>query len=1108
MINFKKLAGGVAFVALSAALAPTAFAQVTTSGVRGTVANSDGAPAGDATVTIEDTRTGLTRTVMSTPSGSFDIRGLNPGGPYNISVSKAGEQPTQVTGVFLDLGATTDVNLAFSGSAANDVIIVTAAQAGATPIAIGPASVFSAEDLAERPAINRDIKDIIRNDPRIYLDQTAGGPVGTDGVQCAGASPRFNSVTVDGIGLNDGFGLNNNGYPTERLPFPFDAVAQVSVELAPFDPQYGGFTGCTINMVSKSGTNEFKGSVFYDYTNDSMRGDSIEGRNVFVPDFEEKRYGVSFGGPIIKDTLFFFGAYEKFEGVNLFGRGPVGSGATTEVSGFTQAEFQQIIDIANNVYGISDLGGQPISDPSVDEKYLARLDWNINDRHRAALTYNYNKGLNLTESDTGSSNFEYGNHLYDRGAELKAYSAQFFSDWTDELSTSLRVSYNDVNATAACRDGAIIGEVRIIVDPGRNAYFGCDDSRHFNDLDYTVLTVKGAATYQLGEHTLGFGAERQTYDIFNAFTQHVEGEFVFNSIADFQTGLATQIFYGNAAGTNDPNDTAAQFSYDINTVYVQDEFPVGDSADVTIGLRYDWYTNDDEPNANPFFLARNGFSNTANLDGKGILQPRFGFSWDVTDRLSLRGGAGLFSGGNPNVWVSNSYSNDGITAVQLQYGPGALTGMPAGGWNVLTNPNGQSERPGGNAVNPNNALWGIPQPMIDNVGLQAPNSAVAAIDPDFEPASEWKFSLGATYDLNAADIGLGFLGDGYQINADYLRMVTNNASTITNAGLVRVGTAPDGSPLYKRADKSDPDCLNPVTAPTAACATRTADDLLLSNAGDGGQTDVYSIGISNSIEDWGIDWALAYAHINAKDTRSMSSSVAGSNFGSIAVNDINNPQQARSNFLIPNRFTTNISWENEWIEDFTTRVSLFGEYYQSRPYSYTTVFGGSNDTWGDNNEGLHLLYVPTGPTDANIIFCSNTTAADDAACGGAATNFDTASFFAWADSVGLERGAQTKRNAFDGGWNNKFDLKIEQEFPTGFGKGSAFLVVENIGNLLNDEWGVIYETSFPQRVGVVEIDRNAATNQFVYRRLARPNIDDPVDGVSFWTVKVGATWGF
>jgi outer membrane receptor for ferrienterochelin and colicin len=1107
MINLKRLAGGVAFAAVSAALTPVAFAQVTTSGVQGTVSNADGSPASDATVTVTDTRTGLTRTVVSTPSGSFDVRGLNVGGPYSVAVSKPGEQPTTVTGVFLNLGAATDINLQFSGQVATDIVVITATQAGATPIAIGPASVFSAEDLAEKPSINRDIKDIIRNDPRIYLDQTAGGPVGTDGVQCAGASPRFNSITVDGIGLNDGFGLNNNGYPTERLPFPFDAINQVSVELAPYDPQYGGFTGCTINMVSKSGTNDFHAKFFYDYTNDSMRGDTIEGRSVFVPKFDEKRYGVSFGGPIIQDTLFFFGAYEKFEGVNIFGRGPEGSGATTIVTGFTQAEYDQIVNIANTVYGISDLGGTPTSDPAVDEKYLARIDWNINDRHRAALTYNYNKGLNLTESDTGSTRFEFGKHLYDRGTELKAYSGQLFSDWTDDFSTELRVAYNDVDATAACRDGANIGEVQIIVDPGRTVFLGCDDSRHFNDLNYTVLQVKAAAHYRLEDHQLGFGIERQTFDIFNAFTQNVEGRFMFNSVAEFAAGTPAQINYGNAAGTNNPNDTAATFKYDINTVYLQDEFPVGDNADVTLGLRYDWYTNDVKPRFNQFFLARNGFDNTENLDGKGILQPRFGFKWDVLDDLSLRGGVGLFAGGNPNVWVSNSYSNDGITAVQLQLGTTPSPTTTLGG-SILNIQNVGDERGSGQTVNPNGALWGIPKYMYDQVALQTPNSAVAAIDPDFQPASEWKMSIGATYDLDFNKFGMGLLGDGYKVDFDYIRAVTNNAATIKNNNLLQIGTAPDGSPLYKRGDRSDPDCLVAATVNTAACTARTSDDLILTNAVEGGQTDVYSVALSNSLDDWGIDWSIAYAHIDAKDTRSMTSSVAGSNFGSIAVSDINDPERARSNFLIPNRFTMNVSWEHDWFDDFTTRISLFGEQYQTRPYSYVFASGGTVDTWGDNNEGLHLLYVPTGPTDPNVVFCSNTNAADNTLCGGAATNFNTSDFFAWADAVGLQRGAQTKRNAFEGGWNNKFDLKIEQEFPTGFGKGTAFLVIENLGNLLNDEWGVLYESPFPQRTAVVEVDRDVATNRFIYRRLAQPNIDDAVDGVSFWTVKVGATWGF
>ena len=1091
---------------MSAALTPAAVAQVTTSGVQGAVTKADGSPASDATVMIEDTRTGLTRSVITTPSGSFDIRGLNVGGPYTVSVSAPGQQSTQVTDIYLDLGSATDLNLAFSGAVATDVIVITASQAGATPIALGPASVFSSEDLASKPAINRDIKDIIRNDPRIYLDQTAGGSAGTDGVQCGGSSPRFNSVTVDGIGLNDGFGLNNNGYPTERLPFPFEAINQVSVELAPFDPQYGGFTGCTINMVSKSGTNDWHGKVFYDFTNNDMRGDSIQGRSVFVPEFEEKRYGVSFGGPIIEDTLFFFGAYEKYEGVNLFARGPVGSGATTIVTGFTQAEYDSIVNIARTVYGIDDLGGTPVSDPSVDEKYLARVDWNINDRHRAAFTYNYNKGLNLTESDTGSTNFEFGKHLYDRGAELKAYSGQLYSDWTDDFSTAINISLNDVDATAECRDGANIGEVRIVVDPGRNAYFGCDDSRHFNDLNYTVLTAKASGTYRMGDHTFTGGLSRQTYDIFNAFTQHTEGEFVFQSIADFQAGNPSNIFYGNGRGTNNPADTAASFKYDINTVFLQDEFALGDSIDVTLGLRYDWYTNDVAPNANANFLARNGYSNTENLDGKGILQPRFGFKWDVLDDLTLRGGVGLFSGGNPNVWVSNSYSNDGITAIQLEYRNPIGGGLPLAP-NILTTPNSSSERPGGQLINPNNALWGVPTVMYNAVATATANSAVNAIDPDFDPASEWKFSIGATYDLDFGKFGLGFLGDEYQLTADYIRTSSKNASTIVNATLQQVGAAPDGSPLYKRIDRTDPDCLVPATVNTAACTTRTSDDLILTNAKNGGESNIFSIGLTKSY-DWGLDWGIGYAAVDAKDTRSMTSSVAGSNFGSIAVRDINDPALAPSNYMIPNRITGNISYEHEWFQDFNTRISLYGEAFQSRAYSYTFVGGGTVDTWGDNNEGLHLLYVPTGPTDPNVVFCSNTTAADDAVCGGAATNFNTASFFAWADQTGLARGAQTGRNDFDGGWNNKFDLKLEQEFPTGFGKGSAFLVIENLGNLLNDDWGVIYESPFPQRVGVVEVDRDAATNRFVFRRLATPNIDDPVDSISFWTVKVGATWGF
>jgi hypothetical protein len=1108
MKTWKKLASGVAFVAVSAALQPVAFAQVTTSGVSGTVSKADGSPASDATVVVEDTRTGLTRTVVTTPTGAFDIRGLNVGGPYTVSVSAPGEQPTQVTDIFLNLGAPTDVNLAFSGATQGDVVVVTASQAGATPIAIGPSSVFSLEDLQTEPAVNRDLKDIVRADPRIYLDETAGGTAGNDGIQCGGQSPRFNSLTVDGIGLNDGFGLNNNGYPTERMPFPFDAVSQVSVELAPFDVQYGGFTACNINAVSKSGSNEFHGSLFFDYTDDSLRGDSIEGRSVFVPSFEEKRYGGTFGGPIIKDRLFFFGAYERFEGSNLFLRGPVGSGQPNIITGFTQADFDTIVNTARTVYGIDDLGGMPTVNPTTDEKYLARFDWNISDRHRAAFTYNFNKGLNLTESDSNQvTQFEFGNHLYDRGTELKAYSAQLFSDWTDNFSTDLRVSYNDVDATALCRDNQTIGEVQISHN-GRTIFLGCDDSRHSNDLNYTVLGIKAGAHYTAGDHSFSFGAERQTYDVFNLFLQNTEGTFLFPTLAAFISGDPTTIRYGNAASQN-PSDASAEFSYDINTLYFADEFDITDTASATVGLRYDWYTSSDAPPLNANFVARNGFANTENLDGKGILQPRFGFEWDVTDRLSLRGGAGLFAGGNPNVWVSNSYSNDGLRNLQfearspLQAGFLPITNLLAPG-----NAAQGSERASGQTVNPNNALWGIPANLYAAVGSGTANSTVNAIDPDFKPASEWKFAIGATYDAD-----FGFLGDDYRIDLDFIRSQTKDAATIKDLALARIGTNFDGTPIYKRVDRSDPDCLVPATVNTAACPTRSQNDLILTNSGDGFRN-IYSASIQKSY-DWGLDWSFGYAHTDSEDTRSMTSSVAFSNWIAVAINDINNPERATSNFEIPNRFTMRVSYEHEWFEDFTTRVSLFGQAYQARAYSYNFLNGGLNDMFGDGQESLHLLYVPTGPTDPNVVFCAGAAQADPrcrvSTTGAGATQFrtfDTTSFFNWVDDVGLTRGAVQTRNDQTGSWTNKFDLKIEQEFPTGFGNGSVFAVFENIGNMIDDEWGVPYESPFPQQVRLVEADRDPATGQYIFRQVSAVQPEGAVTSVAFWSIKFGATWEF
>ena len=424
MSNWKLHSGVAAAIMATAAIVAPAEAQVTTAGIRGNVVDSEGAPIANADVIVRDEATGLTRTTTTTSAGQFVIRNLGVGGDYTVTVMADDYQSQEISGVLLSLGNTSDFDFVLSeGDRTMDTIVVTASASQLAPVAVGPSASFGLETLQSAPAINRNITDVLRLDPRVYVDESRGD---LNAVQCGGKNSRFNSLTVDGVKLNDNFGLNSNGYPTERIPFSYDAIDQVSVELAPFDVQYGGFSACNINAVTKSGTNEFHGYAFGDYTSNDLRADSLEGDEITTGDYDEYRYGFGLGGPIIKDKLFFFAAYEKLEGANLFDRGPIGSGAVNEVN-ITQAEVDEIAAIARDIYGY-DPGEIPSSFDNEDEKILVKLDWNITDDHRASFTYNWNDGFNISQSDGDSDELEFSNHLYERGAELTAYVGSLYSD--------------------------------------------------------------------------------------------------------------------------------------------------------------------------------------------------------------------------------------------------------------------------------------------------------------------------------------------------------------------------------------------------------------------------------------------------------------------------------------------------------------------------------------------------------------------------------------------------------------------------------------------------------------------------------------------------------
>jgi len=963
-------------LALTMSLATSAMAQVITSEVRGFVTTSSAAPISGARVTVTNTATGLVRTVTSDNGGSFNVRNLPLTGTYNISVVADGYTGTRVEDIALELGGSTSLNFQLDGGSIQDEIIVVAQRQVGAELAVGPSASFGLDTLENAPAINRNIADVIRIDPRVFVDESRGD---INSVQCVGQSSRFNSITLDGVALNDSFGLNDNGYPTQRQPFPFDALEQVSVEIAPFDVKYGGFTACNINSVTKSGTNEFSGSAFIDYTDDSLRGNSVQGQDFDFGDFDEIRYGATLGGPIVKDKLFFFAAYEKLEGANTY------PGTSVTLPGLiSQDTVDEIAQIARDVYDYEP-GFIPTSNPNFDEKILVKLDWNINNQHRLSGTFNYNDGNNIVRSDGDTDELEFSNHLYERGAKLYSYSGTLFSDWTDNFSTELRASYIDLDNRQIPVGGTEFGEFRI--DAGAvDVYLGSDDSRQANDLNYDQLSLSFRGNYSMGDHNFLFGAEHQNLNIFNLFVQENQTETRFDSIEEFRNGDANRVIYRNSPSL-DVNDAAAEWGYAQNTVFAQNEWTATDKLSVIGGLRYDWYTSGDVPVENPDFVADYGFTNATNFDGVGLLQPRLGFTYDAADDLQIRGGFGKYSGGNPNVWLSNNYSSNNITSFvtdirrinvfDLDYTM-AEDGVPNG--------------PG----------YAIPQVLVDNVSNSiGSNFEINYLDPDFTIPSDWKYSLGATWtpDFNT---GEDIFGGLWLFQADLLWSKSQDTAIIVRGDLEQVGTQEFAGGTFPVYDSVRLGSLG------------------LTNSDESNEAFVASIGASKS---WESGWSarVGYAYSDAKDVQPMTSAVAFSNYFNRAFSDPQEQVLSPSNYNTKHRFTSAVSYENDFVQDYNTRFDVFFQSQSGRPYS-ETLDGAAFGLYG------------------NVFFPGNS-----------------------GDSVVVPG---TVRNEFTAPNWTKVDFRVSQELP-GLRSGDrtqVFIVIDNLTNLIDSSWGILEQADFPGTV--------------------------------------------
>ncbi|MGA0605621.1 TonB-dependent receptor [Phenylobacterium sp. VNQ135] len=1043
MRMLQRLACGAALTVLASAASTAVYAQATTGAIRGQITSDSGAAVPNATVTVTHVPTGSVATSVTGADGFFSVRGLRPGGPYRVSATAANFESASANVSAIGIGepATIDVVLFSAGNQVAELVVTAAAAAKSQG---GPATNFTAGDIEALPSISRDLKDVARIDPFASID-----PTNQDALSFAGTNTRFNQLTVDGVRQNDDFGLNNNGYPTQRSPISLDAVAAVNVSVAPYSVINNGFVGGQINAVTKSGGNKFSGTAFYEYTDQDLRGDSLEGVKIERA-FEEKTYGATLGGPIIKDRLFFFGSYEKFEGVLGFDEGPAGSGASTTIPRITQQTIDQVRADTQRIYGY-DPGGAVIGAfPVEDEKWLGKIDWNINDNHRASFTYQNTKGnsFNGSVSDTfaqGNSTTQPAIGLesrqYNKTEELTAYTVQVNSDWTENFSTEFRYSSKETDTTQTPLNGLTVGEVAVRGNdlPGLQAgggtpeiRFGADINRHDNYLNVKLETIEAIGRYRLGVHDLLFGFRTEKDDLYNVFVSRSLGQWQFNSYADF---LARRAGSFSLTGGIDPSSGtvpatlgtaragAADFGFRLSSIYAEDRIQILDNLDVTAGVRFDWYSTNDAPILNTAFLSRQGFANTKSLDGESVVLPRVSFNYEPMDRLNISGGFGRFSATGLNVWISNSFSNTGVSQTNA-----VCTGSYLQNVDITKAPTGCTFTPRGGDVN--------------------------ALSPAFQIPTTWKANLSVGYEFDLSRFGIG---DGWLVQVDYLKAINENALYWSDARSRVIGLAPDGRPVYGPTTVGD--------------LTGNQGDFILRNIDKGGSDSV----ALTLAKDWrdglleGLGFNYSYTYTDAEDANPMTSSIASSSFTRFASQNPLNPPAATSDYEVRHRHALNLYYAKKFFGDNETRFTMFAQHRSGLPFSYT--FANSRTGNFDNDFGYYtssysgrqatsnaLLYVPLA-SDPIVTY---------------APGFDQARFRTFLEDSGLAKyaGKIAPRNAFRQADVTTFDIRISQELPAFFPNGAkleVFMDVENLGNLLNDDWGVLEQYDFSRMVPVVNV---------------------------------------
>ncbi|HEV6966911.1 MULTISPECIES: TonB-dependent receptor [Roseateles] len=1123
------LCAAVAIVA-----AAPAMAQNTTAAINGQVLGADGAPLAGASVTIVHRESGSTTTLTTDSQGRFSARGLRVGGPYTVTAVKGNDREVQ-NDIYLALAETQSLELRVRGANVLETVVTTGSATGTNKFdssTMGAGTSIGKQELAAYASISRSLQDYARNDPRVVQTDKGNGEISV-----AGQNGRFNTVTVDGVKINDTFGLELNGLPMLKQPISIDAIQAVQVNISNYDVTQQGYTGANINAVTKSGTNEFTGSVYYVYRDEKLTGDRYDRtRNVTfrTPGFQEDLKGFTLGGPIIKDKLFFFASYEELKSSRTVPSfGPIGTDSVNV--GITQAQIQAAQDLAKSKYSI-DIGGLniPKGVNLIGKDTLLKLDWNVNDNHKVNVRYTKSEETNPIFPNFTATQLALSSDWYSQVKTLETVVGQWFADWTDNFSTELKLSQRDYKSDP--KNNSDLPQISLTwtsKDPlgstsNRTLTFGTEQSRHFNSLHTKTFNGFFAGNLFLDKHEIKAGVDIERNEIFNAFLQNTKGLYVFSSsdpVAQWATGTPSTYTVQQPINGNTLQDGAANWTLSNIGLFLQDTWKVSKQLSVVGGLRLDTLKTDDKPKfnagASAAVIAGNvgtnlrqtggfGYDNSYTLDGQKIVQPRLGFNYqfDQADKrkMQLRGGVGLFMGSAASVWLTNPYQNTGVTVANLSCGTTAAPCATAAGG-----------KPVQFSADPNN------QPQLSGT---PPAANVDFIAPGVKQPTVWKMNLALDKELPWYGIVAG---------AEWLHTEVDKGLyyQFLNLGPVTSTSPVDGREMYYNAAGRNPLCYSggndssPTNCGrvTKALNNQSYNNVTLLKNTSKGDGDVLTLSLQGPNKA-GFGWGVAYSFTRATEVSGLTSSTANSGWLNRAVFNPNEEVAANSATMIRNRISGNVNFSKAFFGKYKTTFGMFYEGRTGHAYSWTF----NNDVNGDGVAGNDLLYIPKAQGSGEVLFrlpvsgtaISGLPAAQQAAALSAYQQQTAAQaeakFWAIVDanpSLRNYKGQVVGRNKAFSPFVNSFDVRLSQEVPGFFGnnKGVLTLDILNFGNLINKRWGRIDEVGFgtggATRRWINYGGIDPATGKMIY------SVNDPSDyttkqtrGESQWAMQITAKYEF